>query len=176
MQQLMQKLTPRTLLFFGIPVVIILLGWTVFSNLNRDQKLITRRLETLRDQMSFASGESNVIQTAATINGIRKNFTENFILEPGDPLGRIDDPDRMKAAIFYVHRLTDSLELIIHDSEITIGPSKNKAVAEVTVEGIVQQAGRADGDTRVYTIDFEKIKGDWYIKKITTKQAFRRPE
>jgi hypothetical protein len=150
-------------------VVLIAAGlwlWTILFP--GPEKIIRKRLAQTAAEASFRSGE-NPLVSAARAETLAGFFSTNVEININVPeLGRHNfaGRDEIMQAAAGAHSAVKSLKVELADMNITVGPDKLSAVADVAVK--VQVVGEKDFDVQEMKFTFQKIGGDWLITRVET--------
>jgi hypothetical protein len=132
------------------------------------EKIVRKRLAQAASEASFKSGE-NPLVSAARAETLAGFFSTNVEVNINVPeFGRHIFAGRteiMQAAAGARSQIS-SLKVEFPDMNITVGPDKLSAVADVTMK--VQAAGQKDFNVQEMKFTFQKIGGDWLITRVET--------
>jgi hypothetical protein len=140
--------------------------WTILFP--SPENIVRKRLAQAAAEASFKSGE-NPLVSAARAESLTGFFSTNVEVNINVPeLGRHDfvGRDEIMRAAAGARSAFGSLKVEFPDMNVTVGPDKLSAVADVTVK--VQAAGEKDFAVQEMKFTFQKIGGDWLITRVET--------
>ncbi len=140
--------------------------WTILFP--SPEKIIRQRLAQAASEVSFKSGENPVVSAARaeTFAGFFSTNVEVNISLPEHGQHNFVGRDEITQTAMAAHSALNSLKVAFPDMNITVGPDKLSAVADVVVQ--VQAAGDKDFYVQEMKLTFQKIGGDWLITRVET--------
>ena len=132
------------------------------------EKIVRKRLVQAANEVSFKSGE-NLLLSAARAETFAGFFSTNVEVNIDLPehgqhsfVGR----EEIMQAAAGARSAVSSLKVEFPDMNITVGPDKLSAVADVTLQ--VRAAGEKELFVQEVKFTFQKIGGDWLITRVET--------
>ena len=132
------------------------------------EKIVRKRLAQAASEASFKSGENPLVSAARaeTLAGFFSTNVEVNIDLPEHGQHSFVGREEIMQAAAGARSAVRSLKVEFPDMNITVGPDKLSAVADVTVK--VQAAGEKDFYVQEMKFTFQKIGGDWLITRVET--------
>ena len=159
------KMLLRLLLLAALIAAGVWLWTIIFPG---PEKIIRKRLAQAASEASFKSGE-NPLTSAARAETLAGFFSTNVELNinlPEHGPHNLTGRDEIIQVAAGARSLAGSLKVELPDMNITVGPDKLSAVADVVVQ--VQTAGNKDFYVQEMKFTFQKIGGDWLITRVET--------
>ena len=159
------KMLLRLLLLAALIAAGVWLWTIIFPG---PEKIIRKRLAQAASEASFKSGE-NPLTSAARAETLAGFFSTNVELNinlPEHGPHNLTGRDEIIQAAAGARSLAGSLKVELPDMNITVGPDKLSAVADVVVQ--VQTAGNKDFYVQEMKFTFQKIGDDWLITRVET--------
>jgi hypothetical protein len=153
--------------FMGL--ALLALGFWLWSVLfPGPETIIRKRLAALAADASFAGNEGPVVRAAkiARILGLFSLDAEVAFDAPGRGIQTLRGREDLRQAALGAQSALPSLKVEFLDVNITLGPDKQSAVADLTARG------RIGGDSGAFVQEmkftFQKINGHWLIVRVET--------
>ena len=129
---------------------------------------IGKRLAQAASEASFQSGENPLVSAARaeTLAGFFSTNVEIKINVPEFGPRNFAGRDEIMQAAAGARSAFSSLKVEFPDMNITVGPDKLSAVADVAMK--VQAAGEKEINVQEMKFTFQKIGGDWLITRVET--------
>jgi hypothetical protein len=159
------KIVLRLILLAALAAAGVWLWTVLFPS---PEKIIRNRLAQAASEVSFKSAE-NPLVIAARAERFAGFFSTNVEININVPeLGRhnLAGREEIMQAAAGAHAAVSSLTVEFPDMNITVGPDKLSAVADVSVK--VQAAGEKDVYVQEIKFTLQKIGGDWLITRVET--------
>jgi hypothetical protein len=159
------KIVLRLILLAALAAAGVWLWTVLFPS---PEKIIRNRLAQAASEVSFKSAE-NPLVIAARAERFAGFFSTNVEININVPeLGRhnLAGREEIMQAAAGARAAVSSLMVEFPDMNITIGPDKLSAVADVSVK--VQAAGEKDVYVQEIKFTLQKIGGDWLITRVET--------
>jgi hypothetical protein len=140
--------------------------WTIlFPN---PEQIVRKRLTQAAGEASFKSGENPLVSAARaeTLAGFFSTNVEIKINVPEFGPRNFAGRDEIMQAAAGARSAFSSLKVEFPDMNITVGPDKLSAVADVAMK--VQAAGEKEINVQEMKFTFQKIGGDWLITRVET--------
>jgi uncharacterized protein (DUF1330 family) len=140
--------------------------WTVLFP--GPEKIVRKRLAQAASEAAFKSGENPLVSAARaeTLAGFFSTNVEITINLPEHGQRNFAGRDEIIQAAAGMRSAISSLKVEFPDMNITVGPDKLSAVADVVVQ--VQTAGDKEFYVQEMKFTFQKIGGDWLITRVET--------
>ena len=137
------------------------------------EKVVRQRLATVAQRASFTADES-ALARLADAESLAGYFSTNVEIDLDVP-GRIQHTilgrDEITQTAAAARSTVSSLSVKFLDVTLTIGPDKQSAVADLTLQA--QVAGERDMIVQELKITLQKIDGQWLIVKVETVRTLR---
>lgn len=143
--------------------------WTIFFP--SPETIIHKRLAQVAAEASFNSGE-NPLVAAARAEHLASRFSTNVEVNlnaPGFERQEFSGRAEITQAAAGARLHFSGLKVEFPDVNVTVGPDKQSAVADVAVK--VQAAGEKDITVQEVKFTFQKFGGDWLITRVETVRA-----
>ena len=137
------------------------------------EKVIRKRLQALAEAASFKGNDAPLVKLSRT------QELGTFVLPdvsisieiPGRNVFTINGRDDLLELAGGARFATQGLDVQFVDINITVGPGKETATAELTVKARV--AGERDLIVTELRFDFRKADGDWLIQRVETLKTLK---
>lgn len=151
------------LLIIGIVLSVAIL----LSNArNKDIRQIQKNLKTITSLIEKEAGETFLV-CMGKIQKFASFFMENCQVDIGSPVSNMVDRDELMGTFSQICKLTNTIE--VHLSEISIDlESETSARSNFIATAIVSSSliEKESVYPRQLAVEWEKIEGNWKIKKI----------
>jgi len=159
------KIVLRVVLLAALIAVGVWLWTIIFPS---PQKIIRQRLEAVARRASFAADEGTLARMA-NAQSLADYFSTNVEVNldvPGRDGHTILGRDEITQAALASRSATSSLSIKFLDVDVTVGPDKRSATADLTVEARASD----DLDLIVQEMKFtlQNIGGQWLITRVET--------
>ena len=140
--------------------------WTVLFP--SPEKVIRQRLATVAQRASFSPNESALarLADAESLAGYFSTNVEINLDVPGRVQHTILGRDEITQTAVAARSTSSSLSVKFLDMNVTIGPDKQSAVADFTVEASI--ADEQDLIVQEMKFTLQKISGQWLITRVET--------
>jgi len=155
--------------FVLLAALLALGAWfCVYILFPNPEKIIRQRLTQLAGKASFSAGEGNLGKLAAAedIAGYFATNVEVDINVPGRVQHTLMGRAEIQQAALGARERLNGLTVQFPDINITVGPGKQSAVADLTVE--VRVAGESDTVVQEMKFTFQKTEDGWLITRVET--------
>lgn len=135
------------------------------------QHIIRARLNTLAHVASFDS-QQGILAGFTAAHDVGDFFSTNVEVDlnmPGNPDVTLTGRDQIVQTIMRTHATVNELKVDFPDLNITIGPDKLTATADLTIRAQIDGDGNSVAEEMKFT--FQKIDGQWLITHIETVQV-----
>jgi acyl CoA:acetate/3-ketoacid CoA transferase alpha subunit len=159
------KIVFRIVLLAALAALGVWLWTVLFPN---PEKVIRKHLAELARTVSSSPNESDLARLVAAHN-VAGFFSTNVELNVDLPeLGQHNSMDREEITqlALMARSRAGGLQVKFPDITITVGPDKQSAVADLTVEANI--SGERDSVVREMKFTFRKTGGQWLITRIET--------
>lgn len=160
----------RNWLFRGaLAVIIVAVGvWLWLTFFPGPEQAIRKRLSEVAQLSSFAGNEGQIAKVA-NAQKLSTFFTQDIEISvdvPGEQRQRLSGQDDLLKAAMAVRTYLSSLKVELLDINITFGPGKTSAVANMTLKARVN--GDRDFIPQELKFTLKKVKGEWLIREAET--------
>lgn len=159
------KIVLRVVLLLALAALAVWL-WMIFFP--SPEKIVRRRLAKLAQDVSFSSGENNLVKIADA-QSVADFFSSNVVVDinlPGHEEQTMAGRDQITQAALLSRQQATDLEVKFPDVNVTVSPDKLSATADVTVQATI--SGEPNAIVQEVKFTFEKAGGQWLISKVET--------
>jgi SnoaL-like domain len=160
------------LVLVGALIALAVWVWTILFP--SPQQVILRRLVKLAQLASFSPNEGNIARVA-NVERMGALFSEDVqvvIGVPGVETHTFNGREELMQAALYARAALTSLKAEFPDIQITLGPDRQSAAAEVTLEA--KASGQSDLIIQELKFTFERRDGAWRIARVDTVRTLRQ--
>ncbi|HVU27296.1 MAG TPA: hypothetical protein VHG71_06110 [Verrucomicrobiae bacterium] len=154
------------IIFVGALIALGIWLWTIFFP--KPETIVRQRILKLAKIVSFTKGEGNFSRVAAgeRVGGFFSTNVEINITIPGHESDTLHSRAEITQAALQARQAVRELVVKVPDTQVTLAPDKQSAVADVTVD--VEISGERDAIVQEMKFTFQKMDGNWLITKIET--------
>jgi ketosteroid isomerase-like protein len=138
-----------------------------------DERAIRKRIDTLRAEIKASATGS--VGTAARAARIASYFTEDAVVELGDPAFPIKGRDTVMGMVARLQPRTSAFRLDLDDVSIEMVPERAAADVLLTASFVRRSVATGDEsrDAREYALVMVQTDGTWRIARITAIDTLR---
>lgn len=135
------------------------------------QHIIRARLNNLAHVASFDS-QQGILAGFIAAQDVGNFFSTNVEVDldmPGNPAITLTGRDQIVKTVLRTHATLNELKVDFPDLNITVGPDRNTATADLTIRAQIDGDGNSVAEEMKFT--FHKIGAQWLITHIETVQV-----